>query len=92
MLKIKNLTEEKEADTEFWLEEDKDGGGILIKAKIIGVDGFTEKQMGCLVAKIDKKGLLIYDGVGEGLGFETVKDNLNDYALSHIRVRYAFES
>lgn len=61
----------------------------MIKAKLSDADGFTEKQMGCPIARIDEKGLLVYDGVGEALGFETIIGKIT--GLSCIRVRHSFE-
>lgn len=79
MLKVKKLTEKKDVDTEFWLEEHNDS--ILLKAKR------SDQQQDFIIANICEGGMFIceLDGRIAGLGFRITTKNSG---LSRIRVEF----
>lgn len=78
MFKVKNLIEKNEIDTIFWLEEDC--GRILLKAKLAG------QIQSSVIISINDKGLLVWEGIRENLGFQTITK-----ANSLLRIRVEME-
>lgn len=79
MFKVKKLTEKQEVDTEFWLEEDREG--ILLKA------GRSDQSQDFVIANIDKNGMFVREwhyGIAD-LGFKVATKNSG---LSRIRVEF----
>lgn len=81
MFKIRNPTEKKEIDTEFWLEEKN--GSILLKAKRI------DQKQDFIIVEINKDGLFVCDGFYEDLGFKIIK---RSGGFQCIDVHYSYTS